>query len=221
MKKQSKMKGLDYDRDKDLIQIYNQPLVVSRAIQEIQGAAGVIIFDGKVSDEEIKFLKEWIQKHRPYLTKFPLDKLKTLFEGILADGVVSETERQDLFNFLCTIATGVRNNLAVDGIFSAKPQIEFRGKEFLFTGDMDFGSRSKAEKAVLERGGLLSKSCSKKTHYLVVGNLGSEAYKYGRYGTKIEKALELKKSRKSDIQIVREHNFVEAVMKSPSHPTYA
>jgi hypothetical protein len=33
--------------------------------------------------------------------------------------------------------------------------------------------------------------------------------------------LELKKSRKSDIQIVREHNFVEAVMKSPSHPTYA
>jgi NAD-dependent DNA ligase len=217
MKRQAKPKSLDYDRDKDLIDIFNRPREIARAIQEFQGAAGVIIYDGKISDLEIDFLKQWIQKHKPILIKYPLDELKALLDRILADGVVSEGERRNLFDFLSSVATGVRSNLTVEGIFTLNPRVVFKGKEFLFTGDMDYGPRSKAESAVVERGGLLSNSCTAKTQYLVVGNLGSEAYKYGRYGTKVEKALDLKKSGKSNIQIIRENSFVEAVMKAAVH----
>lgn len=214
MSKESKPKSLDYDRDQDLISMYNYPLAVKRAIQEMQGAASVIIFDGKVSDDEVEFLKLWLEKYRQYSTKFPLDELAALFAQITQDGVVTQVEREDLFNFLCTVATGVLKNLTVDGIFSMNPKIIFKGKEFLFTGEMDFGPRSKAEKAVTERGGVLSRSCTTKTHYLIVGNLGSEAYKYGRYGTKIERALELRKAGKSEIQIIREESFVEVILKA-------
>jgi hypothetical protein len=47
-----------------------------------------------------------------------------------------------------------------------------------------------------------------------VGNLGSEAYKYNRFGTKIEKAITYQKEKKSRIQIVRERDFVAAVMRA-------
>ena len=55
-------------------------------------------------------------------------------------------------------------------------------------------------------------SCTLKTNYLVVGALGSEAYKYGRFGMKIEKALSMNKEKSAEIQIVREKDFVGALM---------
>lgn len=207
-------KGLNYDRDQDLIAMYNYPKQVQKAIQEIQGIAGMIVYDGQVSEEEVSFLEQWLKKNSHLATKYPLSDLKSLFEEVTKDGVVSLDERRELFNFLQTIATGSRSSPVVDGIFAAKPRITFKTRQFLFTGEMEFGPREKAESAVEVRGGIVCRSCTQKTHYVVVGSLGSDAYKYGRFGTKIERALELQKQKKSDIQIVRERHFVAAVIKS-------
>lgn len=205
-------KTLDYDRDKDLIYLYNFPLQVERAIQEVQGVAGMIIYDGEVSDQEIAFLNEWLKQHEGLTTKYPLKELKAIFAKITEDDVVTPEERNRLFEFLQSIAIGSRTNPIVDGIFTDKPKITFKGKIFVLTGEMEFGPREKAEQEIRKRGGVVSNSCTLKTNYLVVGNLGSEAYKYGRFGTKIEKALSIKEQRKSAIQIVRERDFVRAVV---------
>ena len=206
--------GLKYDRDQDLIMMYNFPKQVQKAIQEIQGIAGMIIYDGKVSDEEISFLTQWLQKHEQFATKYPLSDLKSLFNEIMKDGVVSAEERHALFDFLSNIATGTKSSPVVDGIFTKRPHIAFDARMFLFTGEMEFGPRDKAEDAVEERGGIVCRSCTLKTDYLIVGSLGSEAYKYGRFGTKIEKALSMQKERKAEIEIVREKDFVCAVMQA-------
>lgn len=47
----TKEKALNYD--KDLIYLFNHSLQVKRAIQEIQGIAGMIIYDGEISEEEV------------------------------------------------------------------------------------------------------------------------------------------------------------------------
>lgn len=205
-------KNLSYDRDRDLIAMYNYPKQVQKAIQEIQGISGMIVYDGLISEEEIAFLEEWLETNNYLATKYPLSDLKKLFESITKDGIITKEERDGVFRFLSNIATGTKSNPVIDGIFVKKPRIAFKSKSFLFTGDMEFGPREKAETAVLERGGTLCKSCSLKTNYLVVGNLGSDAYKYGRFGTKIEKALSMQKEKKADIMIIRERDFVEAVV---------
>ena len=210
----SSRKGLNYDRDQDLIVMYNYPKQVQKAIQEIQGIAGMIVYDGQVGGEEVSFLEQWLKRNKHLATSYPLSDLKNLFEEITKDGLVSDEERQSLFDFLSSVAAGNKRNPVIDGIFTKKPHIAFKSRLFLFTGEMEFGPREKAEDEVRRRGGIVSGSCTLKTDYLVVGSLGSGAYKYSRFGTKIEKALGLRAQKKSGIQIVREGDFVAAIMSA-------
>ncbi len=205
-------KAINYDRDQDLVAMYNFPLQVKRAVQEIQGVAGFMIYDGAISDQEISYLGQWLETHRAFLTQYPLSDLSKLFNEIMKDGIVEPHERRQLFDFLSSIAVGSQKNPVVNGIYTDHPQIVFKDRQFLFTGEMEFGPREKAERVVVDRGGIVAKSCTLKTNYLIVGNLGSEAYKFGRFGSKIEKAITLQREKKTPIQIVRERDFVENVV---------
>lgn len=199
--------------EKENLFIYNFDKQVSRAIQELVGISGQIIYDGKVDDTELNFLNEWIIRQGPYLTKYPLTELKDLMEDILENNIVTENERNRLFTFLSTISPSAEMNPTVEGIFELKPKIAFRSKYFLFTGDMLFGPREKAQEIVLNKGGLIEKSCTQKLNYLIVGSKGSEFWKYGRFGTKITRALELNKLGKAQIKLVQEKDFVNTINK--------
>lgn len=206
-------KVLDYDKDRDLIYLYNYPLQVQKAIQEVQGVAGMIVYDGEVSDEEVTFLSQWLQRHEGLMTKYPLKELNAIFVDISKDGIVTAGERKKLFQFLSSIAAGSKSDPVIDGIFSNNPEIAFKERTFILTGEMEFGPREKAEEEIRKSGGVVSGSCTLRTDYLVVGKLGSEAYKYSRFGRKIEKALHMRHKKKSVIQIVRERDFVSAVLR--------
>lgn len=56
---------------------------------------------------------------------------------------------------------------------------------------------------------------SARAHYLVVGDLGSDAWITSRFGTKIEKVLRYRDERSAPTLIVREVDFVRAVMRTP------
>lgn len=72
-----------------------------------------------------------------------------------------------------------------------QPPVEFVSRQFMFTGKFAFGSRTKCQQAVIDRGGIAPthKVVSRETDYLVVGNEGSNAWKRGAYGNKIEAAI--------------------------------
>lgn len=61
------------------------------------------------------------------------------------------------------------------------------------TGNFVYAPKSACEEAVVKRGGFVKASVSKKVRYLVVGSLGSPEWKHGSYGTKIERAMQLKR----------------------------
>src|SRR6267378_2846604 len=142
------MKQLSYDKDKHLIYAYNYPRIVKKAVQELQGLAGLMIFDGVIADDEIVFLGNWLEKNNELLTEFPLSDLHELFRQVVSTGEITNEDRKKLFIFLDAIASGVKSNPVIDGIFTEKAIITFEGKLFLFTGDLEFGSREKAESAV-------------------------------------------------------------------------
>lgn len=72
----------------------------------------------------------------------------------------------------------------------------FSGKTFVFTGTLSSMTRDEAEKLVIKMGGKVSKSVSKNTDIVVVGE---------NPGSKYQKALKL------GIQIMREPEFIEHV----------
>ncbi len=72
-----------------------------------------------------------------------------------------------------------------------QPPVLFEGRVFLFTGQFDFGLRTRCEQAVHDRGGLIPevKEVSHVIDYLVVGAKGSAHWKHETYGAKIEAAV--------------------------------
>ncbi len=192
--------------------IYNYDKQVSKAIQELIGVSGSILFDGQIDENEIKYLQQWLVLHGPYLTKYPLVELKEIIDSILEDGTVTQGEKQNLFNFLSSISIGVEQNPTVEGIFELNPRILFNGNNFLFTGELLYSERDKAESLVIDKGGKILKSCNKQLNYLIVGSKGSEAWKFGRFGTKVSKAIELNREKKAQISIIQEKDFVRQII---------
>ena len=56
---------------------------------------------------------------------------------------------------------------------------------------------------ILSKGGIIHDSVKKSTNYVVVGDLGCDAYSNGSYGTKVKKALEW------SITVIKERDLYE------------
>lgn len=191
---------------------YNFSKQVSRSIHELVGISSNILFDKKITDEEIFFLEQWLAINNSYLTEFPLLELNSLVGAILKDKMITESERKHLYDFLDSIAPSVEVNPVIENIFSPITVIEIKSNRFLFTGEMIFADRNRAETFIVDHDGILEKSCTLALNYLIVGSGGSESWKFGRFGTKITKALELNRQKKSSIAIVKENVFVKSIM---------
>lgn len=101
------------------------------------------------------------------------------------------------------------DNKEIDIPFSEFPDIEITGKKFVLTGVFTDITRSEITEYIEENGGNVTGSVSGKTDFLIVGNEIEPKWKHGNYGNKIEKATELIESQKTNIQIIRESDFLE------------
>jgi len=211
------MRDVDYDRDEGKMRRWNRPLIVERAVSELQGMAAAIIYDGVVENSEIVMLYKWLSEYGPESHEWPMKELKDLIEDICADRRVTPEERAQLFRFLKDFATGPDEDPIVGGIYE-DVTVVFPGRVFLFTGKLRFGPRKKAQQAVLARGGELatSNAVTGNLDYLVCGDLGNVNFRQSRFGNKIASALALRESGQSDLYIIREPTFVEAIMKTGS-----
>lgn len=72
------------------------------------------------------------------------------------------------------------------------PEIRFAGASFVFTGKLASGTRAECQEAVEALGAVAQNSVTSNTDYLTIGNEGSESWRQGSYGRKIEKAMILR-----------------------------
>lgn len=93
----------------------------------------------------------------------------------------------------------------ISGIFDSPEGFSFEGQVVCLTGDFDYGSKGEVKSYIENSGGSVSSSVAKKTTVVLMGNKGSAAWSRGDYGTKIEKAIERKKTT-NDILILKESN---------------
>lgn len=167
--------------------------LIAREIDELTGLCKGAILDGSINQTEAKGIMAWLDTHIHCLDTWPASVLYDRLRGMLADGTLDSDEERDLLGLLTQFATpenvrgGVPSALPID---QPAPPITIGGHSFCFTGVFDYGSRAKCEQAVSERSGIAANGITKKLHYLVIGNIGSEFWKHSTFGTKIAKAVE-------------------------------
>ena len=179
---------------------FNKARIDRRSADALIGITAGLTADGKINQLEAEFLKTWIETHLIHLEDPVVNILYQRLADMLSDGVLDENESIELLEILhqfAGISVGTPQRTAVASSLPLNdpvPDLEWLNRVFLFTGVMAYGPRKDCESLVLQRGGVIGNSVSKKVHFLVVGSIGNEQWLHSSYGTKIKKAVELRNS---------------------------
>ena len=194
--------------------IATESRLLKRSCESLIGICGGLIADGELNDREIIFLSTWLSENESMSQTWPGEVVFARVREVLADGIVTPDERGYLVKTLEQLAGGSFAETGAIGFNSNalpiddRAEIEIPGRMFCFTGQFLFGTRASCEKAIGARGGEAASNITKKTHYLVIGELASRSWKNTSHGTKIENAVQLQ-SQGALIRIVSEALWVK------------
>lgn len=172
-----------------------QPSETTLRLQTLQMILKSISADGVLTAEEIAVLEEWMISNQILEGNYPFDKVFRTVRQATQDGVLDNEEKEEMLELFNRITDPVGHTEC--GCF------DIRGKVFCLTGEFKAGGRGVIESHLVSLGGIASKSVTKKTDYVIVGEFGSDAWSSGNYGTKVKKAIELQEKGCS-IEIVKE-----------------
>lgn len=188
---------------------------MNRGFGALLGIATGVLSDHKLTDAEVCFLDEWLNNNSAIATAWPGDVIHMRIRCVLADGMITDEERAHLVDTLRELVGGTLEDLAAERHVTQllpyeEPGISYPDTTFCLTGDFVFGPRSICAQTISDLGSTVKSGVSKKMQYLVVGGLGSPEWKHGSFGTKIERAMELKREGLS-IAIVHEDYWVNCL----------
>lgn len=202
--------------DPRLLHIHAERLI-ERDITQLTGICEFCLQDGYISQDEAQGILTWLNNHHLCLDTWPASVLYDRLRLMLTDGALDREEQGELLVLISKIArppssdgTFIPSSLPLDDPF---PGIIFEDHSFCFTGVFDYGSRATCHAATTERGGIPLKGVSKKLHYLVIGNIGSEVWKQTSFGLKISKAVDYRDSG-MPLAIVSEPHWIEHINKT-------
>ena len=165
-----------------------------------------VLADKEVNPAEAAYLKKWIQRHPGHHRAWPFADLIARLNAMFADGIASQEECGELADILNSLigARVVHTDARLPGAGMAgptqlifddpAPHLIFPEREFCATGIFAFGQRGEVERAIQSRGGTTTKAPRASTHFVLVGSFVSPAWANGNFGTKIERALSLRKN---------------------------
>ncbi|WP_417200550.1 BRCT domain-containing protein [Bizionia sp.] len=194
---------------------------VTTDLQTLQGICHGILADGIINEKEVRDLEKWLEQNSHLSTYYPYDEIRSLMLSIVSDGIIEEEEILILKAFLNQfvnienkeIANQIDKDTAdinISGHCTSDPNIDYDGKTFCVTGVLKSGNRSELENLISDLGGIPTRTVTKKTDYLIVGDNGNPAWAFACYGRKVEKALEMRKCG-HQICLVHEFDFMDAV----------
>jgi len=194
---------------------------VTSDLQILQGICHGILADGIIDDKEVRDLEKWLEENTHLSTYYPYDEIRSLILSIVSDGKIEEEEKLVLKAYLNQFVNlenkeiekrinQETNEINISGHCTSDPEIELDGKTFCITGVLKSGNRASLEKTISDLGGIPTKTLTKKTDYLIVGDNGNPAWAFACYGRKVEKALDLRKNGHK-ISLVHEFDFLDAI----------
>lgn len=134
-----------------------QPTALTKACQVLTGIITGILADGQLHDKEILLLSTWLRANAEVTEAWPGSAIARLMHEALADGSISEEERQHLLTELQAI---IGNDFCESGAVDAEvsnlpfdPAAHLEpGMRVCFTGVFVYGTRSACEKLACKQG---------------------------------------------------------------------
>lgn len=125
-----------------------------KAINTLYGIIMGITADRVVTDSEIHFLDLWLKDNEAYTQAFPLNIVKRRIHAILEDGIMTEEEREDLYQTLIDLQgndfqeTGAAGCFSNALLFDEPAYLSFKDALFCLTGKFASGPRPRCESAI-------------------------------------------------------------------------
>lgn len=191
---------------------------LNQSLGALLGIATGLLADQELRDSEIEFLNQWLNAHGTLCSTWPGDVLHVRVSEVIANGKITENERSHLVSTLQQLVGGTLEQLAASTHVTQllpyeTPSIAYQGTTFCLTGDFACAPRGWCESRIAALGGEVKSNVSKKLNYLLVGGLGSPEWKHGSFGTKVEKAMELKREG-ATICLVQEEYWLSSLGRS-------
>lgn len=168
-----------------------------KASQTLMGICSGLIADGMIHEREVIYLRAWLAENEEVSTVWPGSSIAQRVAEIVADGVITQDERDSLLSLLQELTsehfsdTGYSLPESPAGMFDDDPCIIYPGRTFCFTGKFFFGTRASCERAVEKRGAVTQDSITRKVDFLIVGGMTSPDWITSSYGLKLQKAKQL------------------------------
>jgi NAD-dependent DNA ligase len=182
--------------DPRLLYIHAQRLD-SRELDKLLGICEFALMDGHIDSEEGRAVLDWMNQNKRAATVWPANIIYSRLNDIFADGNMNSEEERDLLSLIMSIirpSPGEPQAATSLPLCQPSPSVSFQDKTFCFTGVFSYGKRSDCVSAIQARGGISLDGITKKLNYLVIGDIGSEAWKHSSFGNKIIKAVEYRDS---------------------------
>ena len=191
------MNPINDPEDARLLRVHAQRIVL-RDIDQLLGICELSLQDGSIDQNDAEEILTWLNNHRECLDTWPANVLYDRLRAVLSDGRLDDDEQKDLLGLVMSMGRPrtdagivVPSSLPLN---NPAPEIVVPERSFCFTGVFDFGSRAECIDAITAKGGVAAKGITKKLHYLVIGNIGSEVWKHTSFGAKIAKAVEYRET---------------------------
>jgi len=194
---------------------------VTTDLQTLQGICHGILADGKINEKEVFDLEKWLEENTHLNNYYPYDEIRSLILSIVSDGKIDDDEKLVLKAYLNQFVNleneEISNQIEKDtldvnisGHCTSNPDVYIDGKTFCVTGILKSGNRKEIENMISDLGGIPTKTVTKKTDYLIVGDNGNQAWAFACYGRKVEKALGMRKTGHT-ICLIHEYDFMDAI----------
>jgi NAD-dependent DNA ligase len=177
----------------------------------ILGAFRALYLDEKFTQGEAEFFADLLREI-PELNSAPILELHSeFFKKVLRGDSILRSDSEKLKQIMADILevevnASPEEKKTFDEIpFDEVSLIDIFGSIFVVTGQFNSG-RWNVEEYIQEEGGEVASRCSSKIDYLIVGDIPDESWKFGNYGTKVKKAVDLK-TKGHNIKIISESIF--------------
>lgn len=180
----------------------NKYLIETVDTQVVLGICNGVIADGKITEDEARLLLHTLREHGDAEVSTEWRNCFYRVENILESG---RALTPDVLDEIRHHIIGFVNCPSADNL-----PVEFADNQFVLSGQFALGQKKDVGKLIEDRGGSTAGSVTKKTRYVVVGGTRSILWKYDNYGTKVQKAKNLKEAGQT-IDVISENNLSDAL----------
>ena len=195
-----------------LYNIHNKNLM-KRATTTFMGILEGLIADETIVSSEVAFLSEWLKLNKDAADKWPMSEVQLAINSAMSDNELCAEDLHNIKDVIRRIVPPLRRIEEGAAIPSAPwdkdESVILANMTCVLSGNFQILPRQEIEQILKFKGATIQPNVTKKIKYLFVDYSENTYWKQGSFGTKIEKAIEIREQ--TGIKILTEETLFNSI----------